>query len=229
MKLDIFIPGETIDLCIPTREYAEKSDWYSWFNDPEINRYLDHGLFPNTLESQIEFYDLQRKKRLLLIISNKKQNIGVISLSDIDYLKRSASVALVVNVKKDINYSPLNALESIARITEHGFITMGLERITAGQHEKLSGWQQRMELLGYRVEGVLRKAVVKGRNIADGISIAANYEDYTKIISYRGKYWDSADNMIKRIQNLPKEKFVNILMNFMSLESYKYYELLYKL
>ena len=229
MKLDIFIPGETIDLCIPTREYAEKSDWYSWFNDPEINKYLDHGLFPNTSESQIEFYDLQKKKRMLLIISNKKQNIGVISLSDIDYLKRSASVALVVNVKKDINYSPLNALESIARITEHGFITMGLERITAGQHEKLSAWQQRMELLGYKVEGVLRKAVVKGRNIADGISIAANYEDYTKIINYRGIYWDSADNMTKRTKNLPKEKFVNKINNFISIEGDNYYESLYKL
>jgi RimJ/RimL family protein N-acetyltransferase len=229
MKLDVFIPGETIDLCIPTREYAEKSDWYSWLNDPNINKYLDHGSFPNTSESQVEFYDLQKKKRLLLIISNKEQNIGVISFSNVDYLKRSASVALVVNVKKDANYSPVMALESMARITEHGFITMGLDRITAGQHENLSGWQQRMELLGYRVEGVLRKAVLKGRSVADGILIAANYQDYLKLIDYRGKYWDSADNMMKRIKELPKEKFVNKIKEFMMQEGNSYYESLFKL
>ena len=31
-KLDIFIAGETVDLSIPTEDFALNSDWYSWLN-----------------------------------------------------------------------------------------------------------------------------------------------------------------------------------------------------
>ena len=57
MKLDIFILGETIDLCIPTREYAEKSDWYSWFNDPDINKYLSHITYKRC-DSDFQVYQI---------------------------------------------------------------------------------------------------------------------------------------------------------------------------
>ena len=59
-KLDVFIKGEMIDLCIPTKEFAEKSDWYSWFNDPKINRFLDQGLFPNDRDLQVAFFEQQK-------------------------------------------------------------------------------------------------------------------------------------------------------------------------
>ena len=26
--------------------------WYKWFNDPLVNKYLMHGVYPNTLEKQ---------------------------------------------------------------------------------------------------------------------------------------------------------------------------------
>ena len=39
IELDSFIEGENIDLCIPTEDFAEKSDWYSWFNNQDITRY----------------------------------------------------------------------------------------------------------------------------------------------------------------------------------------------
>ena len=229
MNLDIFIAGELVDLCIPTKEFAEKSDWYSWFNDPHINKYLEQGLFPNDPNSQLDFFERNKKERVLLVISNKKDYIGVISLSDINFIKRKASVALVVNTKKDSEYDSLIALESMARITEHGFNKMGLDRITAGQHINLSGWQQRMELLGYRLEGILRNGFSKGREITDGVSIAANYDDYIKIIKHRGVYWDSSVKMRDRIARLPSDKFVDKVYEFFNNYGNVYYDDIYKL
>jgi len=46
--LQIFIEGKTINLCVPTPEYAQESDWYNWFNDKTITRFLVQGIFPNT-------------------------------------------------------------------------------------------------------------------------------------------------------------------------------------
>lgn len=224
MKLDVFISGETIDLCIPTKEFAQKSDWYSWINNPKINRYLVYGLFPNTPEAQVDFFESQGDKRIILIISNKEEYLGVISLSDIDLINRKASVALLINPKVDFFNSSIIALEAIARITEHGFKTMGVNRIQAGQHIKLAGWQQRMELLGYRIEGIYRGAFVKGREVADSLLIAATYDDYSKIVNQRGKYWDSAQKMGERIKNLPKDKFSVKLDKFLKKDGNDYYE-----
>ena len=73
-KLEVFISGETIDLCTPTREFAQKSKWYTWFNNPEITRYLgERGEYRNTPALQEKFFLSEPKKRLLLIITTKEK------------------------------------------------------------------------------------------------------------------------------------------------------------
>ncbi|MFC1568330.1 GNAT family N-acetyltransferase [Candidatus Margulisiibacteriota bacterium] len=228
MKLDVFIKGEMIDLCVPTREFAEKSNWYSWFNDSKINRFLDQGLWPNNQTQQVEFFEKQGDNRLMLIISNRTDYMGVVSLSELDLVRKRGVLSIVTDARKDVRNAPLIALEAIARISEHGFKTMGLSKIMAGQHMRLAGWQQRMELLGYRVEGVNRQGFVKGREIADEILIGATYADYKKIVELRGNYWDSAEKMAQRIKDLPKEKFVDKLYAFQANDGEHYYDALYR-
>ena len=81
-KLDVFIEGELVDLCIPTPEFAKNSEWYSWFNNPETNKYLDQGAFPNTREDELLFYQTEHNRRLLLVVTDKESvPLGVISLS----------------------------------------------------------------------------------------------------------------------------------------------------
>lgn len=230
MRLDVFISGENIDLCVPTKEFAEKSDWYSWFNDPVITRYLQQGLFPNNPSLQVDFFEKQQRERLLLIISNKKEYLGVVSLSSIDFFKKSAQVALVVNSAVDVLKAPLISMEAIARITEHGFQTMGLNRISGAQHINLTaGWGRRMELLGFRVEGINRDSCIKGHDIADGVCLAMVYDDYMTIKRNRGEYWDSAEKMEERIRKLPKNGFVDSLRTFMNKEGESYYKNTYHL
>ena len=74
-KLDIFIKGETIDLCKPTLEFARKSPWYSWLNDPKITKYMGYKYknYKNTPKKQEKFFLSERKKRMFLIISTKKK------------------------------------------------------------------------------------------------------------------------------------------------------------
>ncbi len=86
IELDIFIAGESMDLRIPTREFAATSDWYSWFNDPQLNRYMDQGLFPNDAASQVEFFESQKHSRLLLIISNKSDR-NIVATFDEEFIK----------------------------------------------------------------------------------------------------------------------------------------------
>ena len=88
--LDVFIEGETIDLSIPTIDFAIQSNWYSWFNNPKITRYLEQGMYPNSPKDQEEFFiKQQNNNRLSLIITTKnKKYKGVVSLSSINLEKK---------------------------------------------------------------------------------------------------------------------------------------------
>ena len=60
-KLKILIKGETINLCIPTVEFARKFQWYNWLNDPNIARYLlpKYKNFKNTQKKQDSHWIVQ--------------------------------------------------------------------------------------------------------------------------------------------------------------------------
>lgn len=233
-KLSVFIEGELINLCVPIREYALGSDWYSWFNHKATTRYLEQGIFPNTPEQQIEFFEsLKDKRRLCLIIQRKSDGeyIGVVSLSSLNLEKKLGELAIVISrekEKKGIAESALIPLEAIARISEWGFVQMGLGRISAGQHTGLRGWQRRMEIFGYRVEGIFRAGFVKGMETADLVRIACLREDYLRICKNRGCYWPGADQAMKRIKTLPKICLAERLEQFMNTEGEAYYKDIFK-
>lgn len=227
--LDVFISGEVVDLCIPTREFINAGMWHNWFNKAKVTRYLDQGVFPNTIEEQLHFFDLQKKQnRLTLIISNKKKYLGVISLSSIDFNKKKCDIALVIDNAADFRMSPYLALESMSRVSEHAFIKMGMNRIEAGQHVDLVNWQQRMELLGYKLEGVHKGKFVKGREIADTVSLSCSVDSYDNICEQRSNLWDSLHNMKQRIKSLPKLTSQDKFCEFQK-ELEKYYSAIYKL
>ena len=61
----VFIEGETIDLCVPSKLAIERDGWADWFNDLETTRFLGQGVYPNFKEDQYDFYEsLRRRERL---------------------------------------------------------------------------------------------------------------------------------------------------------------------
>ncbi len=213
MELDIFIEGETIDLRIPTLEFAEKSDWYKWFNNPRITKYLEQGIFPNTSQDQIYFFSKERNNRLILIASNKSNMIiGVVSISKIDHVKKQGELGIV---RCSVSKSPLETLEIIARITQHAFSSIGLKRIIAGHHINLIPFSHRLSLLGYRLDGIIKNGFIKGDQVSDSIITACHYEDYLEIIKTRGgNLWDSSEKMSKRLECLPRSTIHQKMQEF---------------
>ena len=101
---------------------------------------------------------------------------------------------------------------------------MGMKRISAGQHSDLDGWQQRMELVGYKIEGIHENKFIKGYEVADTVSIACNYSDFLKLTQRRGSLWDNLASMKYRISKLPTQNFSKKLKIFFDSERAKYYE-----
>lgn len=229
-NLDILIQGEFVDLCIPNEDFATNSTWFKWFNSLKTTRFLEQGIFFNTVHDQIDFYrSMKSQNRLGLIISDKSHYVGTISLSSINLIKRIADIALLFGEDSESENKDLLALESMALMTNHAFEVMGLKRISAGQHIKLKKWQQKLELIGYRLEGIKKMGFIKGSEEADSVSISITINDFKKIISVRERIWDSGEKMRIRLNKMPKTPFVDKLRDFIDSEGEKYYNTIFNL
>ena len=229
MKLDKFIEGENLDLCIPTEKFASQSDWYSWFNDKKITKYLEHGSYPNTREEQKKFLNKSENKLILMIsIKNKFDYIGTISLDNINYKKKSCNIALVLNINK--KYNPLIPLESIALMTEHAFEKLSINLISAGQHINLHKWQNMMELVGYKLEGLHKNKFIKGFEISDSLSISCQLNDYILLKKNRGRLWDGTIKFKKSLMKKKKiRNYSDFLKGIYENERKKYYQKIFNL
>ena len=233
-NLDTFISGDKIDLKVPTIKFAKNSNWYQLINSKKNNRYLDHGVFPNTKDDQVNFLKNSKKEgRLVLIVSDKSNNfIGVVNLSNINLEKKSAEIALIINLDKKISHvsnNILNSLESISLVTTHAFDNLNINRITAGQSISLYKWHNLMELLGYKIEGINKKKIFKNNNFTDAIIISCLREDYEFLKKRRGVLWDSSKSMLLRIKKLPKETaFYKVRKSFEEIHE-NYYKYIFNL
>lgn len=214
---EIFIDGETIDLVIPSVRAISRDNWQSWFNDPEITRYIDHGLFPNTPQKQIDFLSSLQEpdcRRLVLLIVPKGVDnaVGVVSLSNINYIHRSAETAVVIGKRPSAKKSMFWAMEAKARIVQHGFEKIGLRRIGGGQAMPIAVWQNYQLLFGFRPEGVKRASFAKGHEVVDCVSSSCTYEDYLRVKNLRkGNYWPGSANLHRMMRSVPKASIATLV------------------
>ena len=230
LKYDVFIEGELMDLCCPSDKAIYEDGWHTWFNDPEITQFIQQGVFPNTINDQLEFLESVRKKRdrILTLIRPKGLDriVGVASLSSIDFVQRKADFAMVIgNRTYKARYKQLIGMEAKCKLIEHAFEVVGVERILGGQATELAMWQRWQVLFGYRIEGFQREAFRKGRKVYDVFLTSVLLEDYLRLKELRGgSLWPGAERLMQLIKMLPKETFEQKIKRILDDEWKAYYE-----
>ena len=176
-----FIEGKYVGLRAP--EEKDLEEWYQWFNDPEITRYTQHGVFPNTIDKEREFWlSKQNDPNTLLLLSFRKKDqklLGVITLQNIDWVHRRAEVAFIMGAKESRSLN--TTLETAYLIIKHGFEKLNLNRIDGGTHEKLASFAELLKRLGFKEEGRFRQCLFTEGKYYDAIRIAILAEDFFKL------------------------------------------------
>lgn len=212
-----FIQGELISLCLPSARAIDVDGWAEWFNDTEHLGATRHGIFPNNRSRQhARVSDMPENDiSLLLCDADAETAFGVLSLQNIDLVRREAEISLTVGRHKTKRLPRFATLEGMARLTEHGFKELGLLRVTAGQAAHLLvKWNRQMEMIGYRTEGVLRGAFQRGHTRADVFRIAARYDSYMDLTKVRkGGLWPGVDTIAKISDRQPKLSFAEKVSN----------------
>ncbi len=180
MPVSVFLHGKHIDLVALTEAHAAGPDWFAWFNDAEVTRFMQKHYHPNTPEQQLDYYRREvvgnpGKLQLGVVPSGEDHLVGVVSLSRIDHLNQKAEIALVMG---NPNYRNMrHTLEAMKLTIEHGFDTLNLRRIHGGTLAR--DWALLLcRTLGFREEGVLRQDVYKDGAFQDIHLVAVLRDDY---------------------------------------------------
>jgi hypothetical protein len=208
---EVFIAGETVDLVVPSVRAVVHDGWHRWFNDPDVTRYSDYGLYPNTREAQYEYFKAMRdpanKSRLglLIIPKGEEKPVGIASLSNIHPIHLSAETAIVIGERPTSRGALFWGMEAKARIVEHGFEVLGLKRIGGAQAMPLANWQNYQVLFGFRPEGVKRDAHRRGHQVWDSVISSCSLADYLAVKAAReGAYWPGREKLLELMRSVPR-------------------------
>lgn len=99
MKRIDFLEGKSITHR-PLTVKDISDNFLSWLNDPQVNHYNSHALFPYTVEQLKDYVrGINDKSKAVLAICDKKskKHIGNISLQNIDWVFHSAEFAILID------------------------------------------------------------------------------------------------------------------------------------
>lgn len=144
-----------------TKEIIDDSCYRNWFNNPLITQFSSHGVFPLT-EEGINLY-LQKANNksnitwaIMLTATRPNPHIGNIALQEIDYINRSAELAILIGVTEYCGKGV--ATEACELVISHAFTRLNLNRVWIGTPELNKGMIGVAKKVGMEIEGRLIKA-----------------------------------------------------------------------
>lgn len=177
-----FLYGKSIFLSPLTIEDIS-DDYISWFNDKEVCRDNSHAVFPNTYKKTAEYIRSIEKSKRDLVFSIKwrrnKVHIGNVSLQNINWVNRSAEIAIIIGNKNYWNRGI--GSEAYGLLIDYGFNTLNLNRISSGQTTANKGMIRVCEKSGMKKEGTLREVLFKEGRYLDAAVYSILKKEYSKI------------------------------------------------
>jgi RimJ/RimL family protein N-acetyltransferase len=141
-----------------------------------------HHLFPYSREQALTYIRENQRtdRRLVLAIVRKEDaaHIGNITLDSIDYISRSAALAIIVGDKSA--WGKGYGREAARLICEHGFLTLNLRRISAGTFDDNAGFRRIAQYLGMVEEGRRRQAAFKLGRYVDIVEFGLLREEFLR-------------------------------------------------
>ena len=126
-------------------------NWWKWFNDKEVTRYMNKGNEKNTPEKQRLFFEkVNRSKYHRVFAICEKLNgvhIGTVGLHDIDVEKKIAQFGIIIGEKNF--WKKGIGKEAWSLVIRHGFCDLNLEDISTKIFKKNKASIKIAERLGF--------------------------------------------------------------------------------
>lgn len=174
-----FITGNSIYLRrIETEDLV--GNYFNWFNDREVTRWTQHGIFPNTSQAMEKYYESVSHSKtdlvLAIILQDDHRHVGNIGIHRIHPIFRSAEVGILIG-EKDVWGQGIGT-QSIQLMVSHAFLRLNLHRLYAGAVIKNLGCIRAFEKVGFIREGMARQAYFCEGEYLDCINLSLLQSDW---------------------------------------------------
>lgn len=151
-----FLETKNLYLRVPSKENLDK--WTQWINGPKLRKTISSTLTPSTTDMQWNWIqtELSSKTRLLLEFLDKADNkfLGVVSLSTIDRVTRTAQISTISPDKKN-EKNKYCVYEARRAILKYAFNELSINKVYAGTlFPDNKSYMIKNMCLGFEVEGI---------------------------------------------------------------------------
>ena len=183
-----FLQGEHLYLR-EVRESDVNDQYYSWMNDPEINRYMETRFFPQSEKSIAQYVQSHSSGPAevfwALCLNENDLHIGNGKLGPINWMNRNADVSLFIGDKT--YWGKGLASEAIGLFVHYGFHILGLHRFRAGMYVNNVGSKRAFEKNGFQVEGIFKEYGYVEGNWMDCYTMGLTRPQYESFLEGKGK------------------------------------------
>jgi len=145
---------------VPFREEHICQAYVDWLNDPEVNRYLEVRLTPQSLDSVCgyveSFYGEEEKYLWGIYPTGEAAPIGTCSLYHLSRYHGSVEFGIMIGDKA--HWGKRLGGETLNLLLEYTFQTLGLRRLVAGSYAKNVRMNAAVRRLGFVCDATLRQA-----------------------------------------------------------------------
>ena len=130
--------------------------WVDWLNDKDVTKYSENRFKKHTKDSQKKFLrqKLKNKSSKIFKILLKKEHIGIVELSNINYFHKHCEVAYMIGKKKYWNRGI--GKDVIKKISNLAFNKLSMRKIYAGTYENNFGSIKILQKNGFKIEGKIK-------------------------------------------------------------------------
>ncbi len=160
------------------------------FNDPEIENLVGGWAFPISLYAQKRWMEshYNDQSAIRFVIDTKEDGaVGVITLTDIDWKNRSASVGCKLALKG--NRSKGYGTDATMALMRYVFDELGFHRLEATRLAMNQVSAHILEGIGFVQEGVKREYIYKGGEYRDLVELSILADEYYELIK-TNHYWE---------------------------------------
>jgi ribosomal-protein-alanine N-acetyltransferase len=176
-----FIIGKKIYLRGLERLDLE-GEYFNWLNDREVTRFLNSGVFPNTVEQMEEYYRnivLSADNAMFAIIDKESdEHIGNIKLGPIDWLMRIAPLGIMIGNKEC--WGKGYGTEAIRLVLDYAFNRLNLHKVIAGIVAIHQASIRAFEKGGFEREGQAKSQFFLDGKFYDSLYLGITEEDFRK-------------------------------------------------
>ncbi len=156
--------------------------YFDWLNDFKVTKYMESGIFPNTVERMQEYFkNVGRSNNnvLLAIIDMKTdEHIGNIRLGPINWVHRTSFVGIMIGEKNF--WGKGYGTESLKLVMEYAFNRLNLHKISSGINNSNKTSIRAFERAGFKIECRRKDELYVDDSYHDALIMGLTKEDFSR-------------------------------------------------